>query len=174
MSAYGYNSLGNLAVLTDAGLYTSSVVYDPSGQFVLQALNPLGQATGYAYFGVNGVGLTNTNGVTQPFGALKSTTDANQAVTMYAYDALGRLTVVAEPPNGGGATNLGHWSTHYAYTTAHEAPACRGSRSSRRLRHRPCATYPLQRELLRRAGAGDPDPIAGRDRRPDAGGRNAL
>ena len=66
MANYGYDAIGNLGVLTNAGLYTGAVVYDSSGQFVIQALNPLGQATGYAYFGVNGVALTNANGALQP------------------------------------------------------------------------------------------------------------
>ncbi len=97
MSTYGYDGLGNLAVLTDAGSNVSSVSYDSSGQFVLESHNALGQVTSYAYYGVNGESLSNALGVVQPYGALKSTTDPNGAVVLYAYDALGRLRKVAQP-----------------------------------------------------------------------------
>jgi len=97
MSTYGYDALRNLAVLTDAGLNVSSVSYDGSGQFVLESRNALGQVTSYAYYGVNGESATNALGASQPYGALKSTTDPNGAVVMYAYDGLGRLRKIAQP-----------------------------------------------------------------------------
>ena len=73
---------------------TQRVLYDPRfHQYVISATNTLGHTTLYEYYGVNEA--VNTAG--QPFGALKQITDPNGAVTVYQYDAFGRLRKTAAP-----------------------------------------------------------------------------
>jgi len=154
---YVYAAAGNLIERYDPstgsgqGQRAEAYGYDGSWTRLLTVTNALSQTVTYAYYGVSGEAVTNTPafagagylGAVQPVGALKAVTDANQAVTMYGYDGLGRLTVVAGPPNGGGATNLGQWSTVYAYTTDYTSAA--GLPRTRIVEtvceNEPCATY---------------------------------
>jgi RHS repeat-associated protein len=89
-----YNSLNQLAQITDAAGNTTSYAYTPLGQVASQT-NPLGAVTSYAY---------------DPDGNLTSVTDASGHTTSYAYngdsevtkktDPLGQATAYAYDPDG--------------------------------------------------------------------------
>jgi RHS repeat-associated protein len=90
----GYDAWGNAVVMTDARGFTSTASYDGwNHSLPLTTTNALGQATGYAYYGVNASGTDGTG----PVGMLKAVRDANGVATRYAYDPFGRLVSIVKP-----------------------------------------------------------------------------
>jgi RHS repeat-associated protein len=89
-----YDTYGNVVCVRDPNGNVDTYAYDATGVFRTTTLNALGQPTSIAHYGVQGVPRDG-----EPFGAVKTITDANGATTTYHYDGLGRvLREIA--PNG--------------------------------------------------------------------------
>jgi YD repeat-containing protein len=78
---------------------TALIQYDTTfGTFVTQVTDAVGttqqQVKTYEYYGLN---EGNTGEGSGPFGALKASTDPNNATMRYAYDVFGRLTSLVQP-----------------------------------------------------------------------------
>jgi RHS repeat-associated protein/uncharacterized repeat protein (TIGR01451 family) len=113
---YGYDTVGNLVWSRDpfnAANRETTFYYDRWFKtFPVCQRNGLGHTAKTFYYGVAGSESSNVPAecVTasgpasftgNQFGQVYQTTDANAATTSYGYDALGRLTQVTVPPNGG-------------------------------------------------------------------------
>ncbi|MBF0595619.1 MAG: VCBS repeat-containing protein, partial [Candidatus Omnitrophica bacterium] len=90
---YTYNDYGAVTKTKDPKNGISEVIYDTTyAMFPLTKHNAQQQEANNTYYGINGVSLS--GGI---WGALQSTTDANQKKGMYFYDALGRVTSIVSP-----------------------------------------------------------------------------
>jgi RHS repeat-associated protein/uncharacterized repeat protein (TIGR01451 family) len=102
-TTYDYEGNGNLSWVKDPLNHQTSYVYDTWFQaYRVCETNALGHANKRSYYGVPGGASCNTTGGTQAFtgnrfGQLEKATDANDALTEYRYDDLGRVTAEARP-----------------------------------------------------------------------------
>jgi len=115
---YDYDEYGNLTWAQDANGHTTTYFYDAGFQaFRVCEQNAAGHQTKTTYYGVPGDGACNTtNGsagnLAGRFGQREKAWDANNALTEYAYDDLGRPLKVAIAPSTLASNTQTQWF-HY-------------------------------------------------------------
>lgn len=98
--SYGYNALGQVSRVTDGNGNTASYEYDPAGNLVTTK-DALGNHAQYTYDEAGNLkGYTNENGSTTGYDydelnrLVKKNTGESLSEAAYAYDAMGRLTLM--------------------------------------------------------------------------------
>lgn len=98
VTLYSYDAIGNLSTTTDPKGNITRVTYDTAyNMFPLTTENALAHKVINEYFGVNGVPLTGSDGLSGLWGQVRSTTDPNQKQGRRGYDIFGRLAISISP-----------------------------------------------------------------------------
>ncbi|MBI5415287.1 MAG: fibronectin type III domain-containing protein, partial [Candidatus Omnitrophica bacterium] len=98
VTQYSYDTIGNLLTTTDPKGNITRVTYDTTyNMFPLTTENALGHKVINEYYGVNGVALSGSDGLSGLWGQVKSTTDPNNQNGKRVYDVFGRATAAISP-----------------------------------------------------------------------------